>query len=295
MSYVKNINQDEIRDGYLVTSQIKKVFNKQLELHAELERICKKNDIKYFAYFGTLLGCKEYSGFIPWDNDMDFVLLRPDYNKLINVIENDLDNSKYDIVLKNSIFLKIGDKNSTIMTKNKNRYKFNGILIDVLPLDIHPDGSKKSLFEVNRLTEMLHVLYDDKWNRKIELYNDTVLDNKEIKKLIELKEDVKEFHKYFSEVSEFVYNKSECVGELKTYYNKSYYKPSHKKLYIDTVYLPFETIKLPCPNGYEEILKNIYGEFKRLGVYEQERLGTLFSTDIPYKECAKQLDLDFYN
>ena len=55
MSFVKDLFRDEIRDGFLVTANTKKVWNRQLELWAEVERICRKCEKKYWRRFVDLM------------------------------------------------------------------------------------------------------------------------------------------------------------------------------------------------------------------------------------------------
>ena len=50
---------------------LKKLHNVELEILKEFDRICKKNDLNYFAVGGTLIGTIKYEGFIPWDDDVD--------------------------------------------------------------------------------------------------------------------------------------------------------------------------------------------------------------------------------
>ncbi|MCB5604020.1 LicD family protein, partial [Bifidobacterium breve] len=55
----------------------------QLELMDELDRVCREQGITYFLAYGSLLGAVRHGGFIPWDDDMDVVMLRADYERLI--------------------------------------------------------------------------------------------------------------------------------------------------------------------------------------------------------------------
>ena len=61
--------------------KLRKLQMVQLELLVEVERICRKCDIQYNIVAGTLLGAVRHGGYIPWDDDADVALLRPEYEK----------------------------------------------------------------------------------------------------------------------------------------------------------------------------------------------------------------------
>ena len=75
--------ESEIRQGYQITSEAKRLWAVELELLRELDRVCKKLGLKYFLDSGTLLGAVRDGHFIPWDDDIDVIMLREDYNKLV--------------------------------------------------------------------------------------------------------------------------------------------------------------------------------------------------------------------
>ena len=56
---------------------------RQLELAAELDRICRQEGIKYSLYGGSVIGAVRHNGFIPWDHDIDIAMPRKDYEKFI--------------------------------------------------------------------------------------------------------------------------------------------------------------------------------------------------------------------
>ena len=60
-----------------------------MEIWAEVDRICQKHSVKYFAEGGTLIGAARHKGFIPWDDDLDISMLRPDYEKFKQVAEKE--------------------------------------------------------------------------------------------------------------------------------------------------------------------------------------------------------------
>lgn len=74
-------------NNYLTLEEIQKVY---LELLIEFDKLCNKNNLRYDLCGGSLLGAVRHKGFIPWDNDIDVCMPRPDYEKLINLKKNSL-------------------------------------------------------------------------------------------------------------------------------------------------------------------------------------------------------------
>ena len=86
----KDFYKEEVRCGYTVTEKTKKVWAVQLAMLDEVERICRKYGLSYFADSGTLIGCIRDKGYIPWDDDIDLVMLREDYDKFLTVAQKEL-------------------------------------------------------------------------------------------------------------------------------------------------------------------------------------------------------------
>lgn len=81
MNLDKSYFEDEVRDGFYVPSDIKHAWAAQLEVLKDVDEVCRKHNIQYFAEWGTLLGAVRHHGYIPWDDDMDICMKRQDYNR----------------------------------------------------------------------------------------------------------------------------------------------------------------------------------------------------------------------
>jgi lipopolysaccharide cholinephosphotransferase len=119
----------------------------QLEILTELDRICKKHDIKYSMDGGTLLGAVRHGGFIPWDDDVDVIMTRVEYERFFEICGTELDESRFflqehrtdshyrvgytRIRRRNTIYVRAGQEDMKHRT---------GVLIDVFVLDNVPDA-----------------------------------------------------------------------------------------------------------------------------------------------------------
>ncbi len=118
----------------------------QLEMALEVDRICKKYNLKYNIDGGTLLGAIRHKGFIPWDDDLDIDMPRSDYEKFCEVAQKEL-GDKYFLQTWNTepnyamTFAKIRE-NNTIYLENvaKNVDVHQGIWIDIFPHDVITDN-----------------------------------------------------------------------------------------------------------------------------------------------------------
>jgi len=82
--------QDEVRNGFEVSSLMKRCWAAQLQVLSEFDAVCSRHGLKWFAFCGTLLGAVRHKGFIPWDDDMDVCLLRGDYNMFLHYAEKEM-------------------------------------------------------------------------------------------------------------------------------------------------------------------------------------------------------------
>lgn len=128
---------------------LKRLREFELDLYFKLDEVCKKYDLKYVTGFGSTLGAIRHKGFIPWDDDMDFLMPRKDYEKLIEVAPKEF-TGKYEFLeprLKNGYvmsFAKLQRTDSTFIEETDEAVKYHrGIFIDIFPMDYWPQDKKK--------------------------------------------------------------------------------------------------------------------------------------------------------
>lgn len=151
---------------------LKEIQNIELDLLLAFDSICQKNNLRYSLGGGTLLGAIRHRGFIPWDDDIDVMMPRPDYDRFLELCknqENGFNLITYDTVEGyNGLFAKIWDP-STIIKDDLMEMSFElGVNIDVFPIDGLGDSEKEALKIFNKTAwnrEMLNAVLWKKYFR----------------------------------------------------------------------------------------------------------------------------------
>lgn len=129
------------------SDEIKKI---ELEILKEFDKLCKKNNLYYVMCGGTLLGAVRHKGFIPWDDDIDVLMPRPDYERLINGIDMDFSEMPSYLEMCNwkrnnsyAPFIKIVDNRTKVQAKYIDDENASRLWIDVFPMDGAPSDDLK--------------------------------------------------------------------------------------------------------------------------------------------------------
>lgn len=158
--------EPETRCGHYVSADTKACWKAMLDMLEEVDRICRKHDIKYFLIAGSLLGAIRHKGFIPWDDDVDIALFRDDYDRLEKILQKELPSNMFMQTLAtdpgyDATHLKIRLAGTTAIMKCaiNERYRYNmGIFIDVFALDGIPEtefGRKTAMKLTGRLNDVI--------------------------------------------------------------------------------------------------------------------------------------------
>ncbi|MBR1598188.1 MAG: LicD family protein [Lachnospiraceae bacterium] len=90
MDFTADFFRDEVRNGFYIPTAIKQAWAASLTVLSEIDRICEKYGITYFADWGTILGAVRHGGFVPWDDDLDICMKRDDYIRFREVADEEL-------------------------------------------------------------------------------------------------------------------------------------------------------------------------------------------------------------
>lgn len=248
------LTEKELKEKYNPEGSIlRKQQMRMLQILLELDRICKKYNIPYFLYGGTLLGAIRHQGFIPWDDDLDVALYRKDYDKLMKILPNEL-SEKFALQTNDTdknyfyFFAKIRDKKSYLeeFCGYDRFFKEKGIFIDIFPFE------KQQMWT--------HLIAERLQGHCYKISRTSKNDKIAIKKI----KAITAFNRYFSfPILKFI-SKITC-GKRFTYSNGIPFHLEYKEEYIHplTTHL-FEGHLFPVPCNSHEILTMQYGNYMQL-------------------------------
>lgn len=137
-------------ENYKKVEDLSIIQNMLCDLMQQLHNICEDHGLVYNIFAGTLLGAVRHQGIIPWDDDIDITMPRPDYEKLISILKNNPSDKYYILTSddENYIypFAKFCAKDTVLIEKfiKKEHFKL-GLYIDIFPLDGMPQLSEKDI------------------------------------------------------------------------------------------------------------------------------------------------------
>ena len=127
---------------------VKELQETELEILKAFHRFCEEHHLRYYLSGGTLLGAIRHKGFIPWDDDIDLCMPRPDYMKLVEILKDgQLDQYRYlntrylDKDCPSSMIRVCDNRTELDFTEYRIPYQI-GCWIDVFPLDGLEDDEK---------------------------------------------------------------------------------------------------------------------------------------------------------
>lgn len=274
MTFDAHYFEDEVRDGFLVNSAMKRCWAAQLEVYEDFSDFCKAHDITFYVDYGTLLGAVRHRGFIPWDDDMDVTMDRENYNRFLELASKELKTSY--VILSPDLnkgwlypYARISNTDMVEATQ-KQLDKFHGFPypagLDIFPLD--PVPRDRGEFDVQR--QIIAILY--KIACVDEVFGENQAGSEALIAQIEQLCGVK-----FNRAEPFQNQMAKLIDQLACYcpdadlehfaywgglWNDMKWLLK-REWYKEVVYLTFEGLEVPAPAGYEELLTAVYGDYMK--------------------------------
>lgn len=250
----------------LTTDEVKKM---NLDILSVVADFCEKNGLRYWLYYGTLIGAIRHNGYIPWDDDIDIIMPRPDYEMFLKSF-NQTSGSKYQAIEDritpgyHTTFAKVHNPKTIIESEFSNEMAF-GVFIDIFPFDGVKDAaqSKKAKIILKLLSAK-----DNKWWHKRTIINNIGLYFFKLLLLpIPVKYLLKKLHSICAQVT---YDKSVFVNYIPA---RAGMRTNVKHSDLEGIrveYHIYEGREYRIPHNYDVCLRNNYGDYMKLPPKEEQ-------------------------
>lgn len=264
--------KEEERNGFTISETMKRAWATELDVLSRVIAVCKKYNLTYYAYYGTLLGTVRHHGYIPWDDDVDIALKYEDYRKLLEVLPGELPetfgiSSMYTSKSHRQPWASVSNAKYSYPDPER-KQKFYGFPyvagIDIFPLYYVPRDKEladivkhlygavydtaKRFEELKKSGELQEVLPQIEELCRVKLIQDDTLRMQ----LWRLTDQI---------ASLIAEEESDCMTIYYKNVTKVWDYQLEKKWFEGTVEMPFENITIAVPSGYDELLTKLYGDY----------------------------------
>lgn len=235
----------------------------ELDILKVFHSFCVENNIRYFISHGTLLGAIRYKGFIPWDDDLDVLVPREDYDRLLTLFQ---DNERYQLVAfeKNKDYAfpyaKLCDMTTRKVESGYNNGMELGLDIDVFPLDHWDDDLEKAKLEVKHQKRNMFRLGLTKLHKPDSINPAKRFVKGIVMTLCKLRGSVYYLEKIIQGANKPEQKGSRYMGgKAWNVYGERDILPA--EVFAEAIELEFEGEKFFAPIGYDAFLTSLYGDY----------------------------------
>lgn len=238
------------------------IQEKSFRILQEIDRVCKCAGLTYYIYSGTLLGAVRHKGFIPWDDDIDLVMLRDQYEKFPEACREYLDHEQfvlqtiYSDSLSSNGWMKVHDKNTAFISGTRRKGAMEGINVDIFPVDNVPDSD----FIMNiraRIIDKVNFIYQ---YRFLKHSRNASFKMRVFQSLVNLIPPWNE-QKFKRAYDRYIQRYNKYKTKRVVYFSNAKYtlKVVPRSCFDAIVELPFEMDIFPAPSNWEKVLEIRYG------------------------------------
>lgn len=242
----------------------------ELDILRQLHTICQEQGLRYSLAAGTLLGAVRHSGFIPWDDDIDIFMPRPDYDKFIKYCqENETPFNLLCFETNNEykyLFAKAMAKNTVIIEDFSNPSNIEmGVYVDVFPVDGLADTYKDAIKEFKKTSFKRELLVAKNWKKftrsktRSWKYEPIRFAFFIASRFVSSKRIIQSLNKKFRNNSFDEKKYSACI--MSSYRQKDIMETDIFQEYVD---IEFEGSLFKSYKNYDKYLSNIYGDYMKL-------------------------------
>ena len=277
MDFSTDFYRDEVRYGFYVPTAIKQAWAAELMVLSEIDRICQKYNIKYYAEWGTMLGAIRHAGFVPWDDDLDIGMLREDYVRFGQAAQKELPKEyaihNYETKENHWLFMsRVLNRNQICFDEEhlKKYHNFPYIAsVDIFVLDYLYKDEKK---EKERCDEIKFILaladlieqkgIDDAAIRLLnsieQKYHIKISDISSTRKI-----EIELYRLAEKQMARVPRKEADCLGQIFPWVLKGN-KGMPKEYYDKMVRLPFENTTIPIPADYHTVMQERFGNYMKI-------------------------------
>lgn len=287
--------KDETRNGYMISQKMKKIWAVEMDLLLEFDRVCKENKLNYYLDSGTLLGAVRHKGFIPWDDDIDVIMMREDYDRLIKQCSscfkhpyflqhagNEENYFRHHAQLRNSLTTAMLPYEAAHISINQ------GIFIDIFVLDGVTKERRKLQKQIRRqnyyrrVYQFMCLHYSKNKVKQLIMLLASPFLKLRYKNSFTLFEEYEKVIKQYDD-EEYVDNVGLCVSPDRVHY-------MDRRWFDRSISIEFEGFYFPAPSEFDSVLIEYYGRDYMTPRREPTLHGSMIiNPEIPYKEFLKNM------
>lgn len=253
---------------------IEEFQNKAILMLNDFDAFCTANNLRYFVIGGACIGAARHKGPIPWDDDIDVFMPRPDYEKMHQIWKDNALSSQYTLCRSNdkvnyrNLVTLMKDNNTTFINKHSiNLDIHHGYMLDIIPIDGAAPTKLKRFFQITNA--MVYSVFNaqrlpDNQGGMIRSLTKAIYFVFKSDKL-----KYKIWSRCEKQMTKYPYDEAEYITELATgvHYIKNLYP---KAIFENYTELPFKDGVVKVPAGYDQYLTMAFGNYMEMPKAEQQ-------------------------